>query len=291
MRILSRRRVLIAVIGLVAALMIAVPTTAFAYWVVTASTTGRAQSSTFAISGTSIASVQLGGDSTNLEGFAGSKQTSGTITNTGSVSWASVDVAASSSSAFAAPAVVTLSVALTAPTAGCPSPSSGVYTPVPASGTVNIATPAAQLAPGASVKLCANVAYSRLTIANRDTTMKAQVTIAPRLHNWTAAPSTTTLSVTAPSAGALKCDADGTSASVALVSPSTGSYRLAFRGNGIGTAKYVVSDASAVFELSNWDIGWWTTNTVSIQRQDGSTWVTVAEGVISQGFWGGLTCR
>lgn len=291
MRIGRHRRGLIAAIGLVAALMIAVPTTAFAYWVVSASTTGRAQSSTFAISATPISSVQLGGDSTNLEGFTGSKLTSGTITNTGSADWESIDVAASQSPAFVSPAVVTLSVALIAPTAGCPSPSPGAYTPVPVSGTVNIAAEAARLAPGASVKLCANVAYSRLTIANRDTTMKVQVTIAPRRHNWAAAPSATTLSVTAPSAGALKCDADGTSASVAFVSPATGSYRLAYRGSGIGAPKYVATDASAVFQLSKRDTLWLTTNTVTVQRQDGTNWVTIADGRISEGFLGDLTCR
>ena len=285
MRVLRSRRG-IAAIAVAAAVLIAVPTTAYAYWVVTAQATATARSATFSIAGPQNTSVSLAGSAADLLGFSGSNYASFSVTNTGAVAWASVDVALPQTVAFIAPAVVTLGAAVVAPSASCPTRAAD-YAAVPA-------TIPAALAPGAAAKICTRIDYSRLSMSNRNSAMTAQLTVTPRLHNWAVASAPAVLAVSAPNAGIGKCTS-GTSfgfdpsASVAIVAPATGDYRLLVDGAQRSQARLTV-DQESTFTVDAQLFRPKDNMSVLIQRQVGSTWVNVADARMSRKSFEPMKC-
>lgn len=283
MRVRSRRG--IAAIAVAAAVLIAVPTTAYAYWVVTAQATATARSATFSIAGPQNTSVSLAGSAADLLGFTGSSYASFSVTNTGAVAWASLDVALPQTVAFTAPAVVTLGAAVVAPSASCPTRAAD-YAAVPA------AIPAA-IAPGAAAKICTRIKYDRLSMVNRGSAMQAQLTVTPRLHNWAVASTPAVLTVAAPNAGIGKCTSGSgwfSSASVTIVAPAAGQYRIVVDGV-VKSQKALAADETAAFTVAAEFLITQTNAPVRVQRQiSTTTWVDIADASVSRQLGGAMKC-
>lgn len=280
----------LAVAAIVVAL-VAAPTAAAAYWVVNATTSATAASAAFAIAGPQPTTVTLGGSKDNLGGFSGSRQTSTTVKNTGEVAWESLDIELPTARAFASPAAVNAAVAAVGAGAACPTAASA-YMPVPATGSINLATTAARLAPGASATVCLQFDYSRFSMLNRGESSAMKLIVTPRLHNWTAKSTPAEVTITAPQAGVAKCRGGSGwfgSATISFQAPIDGIYRLTVDGTDKSRPK-AVGAGEATFDIdAEWFISW-DKATALIQRETKSGLVDVADSKISRNLFGAVTC-
>lgn len=292
MSVLGSRRSWAAGLAAAVLVVVAAPTAAFAYWTAAAQTAASARSASFAITGPSDMTATLGGAAANLEGFTGSRLVESTISNSGGAPWASVDIALSSTQAFASPALVRTRVAVASASAACPAPTSDAYVVTPATGTVNVASPAAALAPGSTARVCVDVTYSRMSLVNRGTSAKLTVVVTPRLHNWAAAAKPASLTLSAPTAGVAQCTSGSGalgSAKVSFIAPSTGTYRLVVNGRDEASRSFT-ADAIAIFELgAKWfDLA---DKSVLVQFEAPSgTRSNIADAKVSRNFFGAVTC-
>ncbi len=272
---MKRRIALIATL-LAAVLVVSAPAAAFAYWVISAQTSIAAQSATFSVSAPGSPSGvtnQLTASANDLSGFSGTTTSSAIYTNTGATPWAAVTVSVGTTASFGSGALATSTVAIVASTAACPT--TGTYTAL----TAGAATLPVAVASGAAVKVCVRTAYDRLSVQNRTASSALQIVVTPAQQNWTAASTAMTVTTTAPAAGMMRCTDNGdTNAVLTFIVPQDGTYRWVDVSTGASASLLAGTTQLKTF-------GWaffGTTGsiTVSVQRQTGSTWTTVAQGAI-----------
>lgn len=287
---MSRRRTSAIAVLLGAALVVAAPTAAFAYWVASTQTAIAATSATFAVSAPSSvagASNVLQASSADLSGFSGSTVSSAVYTNTGATPWTALDVTAATTASFGAGATATTSAAVVAASAACSTVTE--YSAVTVAGV----TLSVSVAPGASAKVCVLTEYDRLSVQNRTTSSGIQVVVSPRRENWTVASTALAISTTAPNAGLMSCSDSGSSnAKLTFVVPQDGTYRWVDTSTGTGTA--FVASAAQSRTFTTQFLGTTGQISVTVQRQTGSAWTTVAQGsVVGSGvlvLWAQYRC-
>lgn len=286
----QRRSRAVAIVLIVAAL-VAAPTAAAAYWIATATTTATARSATFAISGPQPIAVTLGGSKDDLKGFTGSAQASTVVTNSGEVGWERLNIAAPSVKAFDAPAQVALRLALVSPALACPAASSA-YSLASPTGEFVFTTPAARVAPGASVKICVDVGYSRVSMINRGSSATMRMVVQPRLHEWAANATPADVTVAAPSAGVAKCESAAgwlQSAAVTFEAPADGTYETIVDGAVTSRVNLRAGEAhrfqiaDAIFDAGRKPVLVKLVDPTG-QRRD------VASSSVNRGIFGALSC-
>lgn len=292
MSVLGSRRAWAAALAAAVLVVVAAPTAAFAYWTATAQAAASARSASFAITGPSDMTATLGGAAVNLEGFTGSRLVESSIGNSGAAPWASVDIALSSTQAFAGPALVRTRVAVASASAACPAVTSGAYVAIPATGVANVASSAAALSPGSTARVCVDVTYSRVSMANRGTSARLSVVVTPRLHNWAVAAKPASLTLNAPTAGVAQCTSGSgalASAKVSFIAPTTGTYRLVVNGKDEASRSFT-ADAVAAFEVpAKWfDLG---DKGLLVQLEVPSgTRANIADARTTRNAFGAVTC-
>lgn len=275
---MSRRRTSVIALLLGAALVVIAPTAAFAYWVISTQTALAASSATFAVSAptstTGTVNV-LPASSADLSGFSGSTVSSAVYTNTGATPWSALWITGAATASFGSGAIVKSSVAVVGEADACPAPS--VYAALDPNGT----SVPVSIAAGGAAKVCVLTAYDRLSMPNRSASSATQILVSPRLQNWTVAAAALTITNTAPNAGLMRCtDSNDVNATVTFVVPQDGTYRWVDTAAGAAAPATFTAGTQQSRTFASQFLGSTGTILVTVERQVGSGWTTVAQGSV-----------